>query len=496
VLPEDTAVTSIFEAWVATLAGETDLLADQRYTRAYTLTLIAKPYTRSVDQVRFPALAKPAVGDDPIVTVLDDCTSTTGWTGSPNAPTTSDGAVVETRTTFDSSRLGSGPFLGAPGYTMTLTRTFGSAVDMTDTPYLEVMAGMPGVDYTLNVYADNVRLTLVAQSERHRWYKAPASFTTVKVEGKFFTRKALTVPLRVYELVATDQAGPVASTTREIARTVWVQGSARTYGSIDVGDPDTGLGDVLVWTGPSSSAGYTPAMRGYQTDGPTPTTDTGAVTGLKQAIDLSSVGEAGDVFPIYTIPANQLVEGDYGVAIRVRVNTPDTYRFTITAGIEGLTDAPTSTLQSTILFADDDYAIVWLGLITLPPAALSRTSDTNVQVQILATLQAFEATDPVYLDEMWLLNLTDGSVSIVRAGARKRLWLDSPDDDRVNPTVWLGDAADKSDAFGADLATQVIALGRHALLPGYMDMLTVTTGADNADAGASYYRRWHTHAAL
>jgi hypothetical protein len=493
---DDAPVATIFEAWNATLAGDLQAnggdLNELRLTRYYTLTLAAKPFARSSALVEFAALPKPGT---PATETVDACTSTTGWVGSPNAAATTGSAVTETITTTFSSRLGGGRIGGAATYHLSLTRT--GAVDMTGFPYLMVTFHLPGIAFTPKVYADGVLLTQVASSGRVRWYACPDSFTELKVGGSFYELLAREVTLTVSDVSQTNVAG-VVLTDRELARTVWVEGSARTSGSVAVEHESAGLGTVVVYTSPSSPAGYTPAMSGYWTAGPARTSDAAAVSGQKSLIDHTSVTAGGGTQPTFTIPGSQVTEGDYGILARIKVATETDYLLQVDANTDGHDSASQLSLFPTISPGDTSYHLYWFGRLTLPPLAIPASSETGVVVRVQAfdAASPLTATDDVFLDELWLFNLTDGALTIVDADDAQRVWLDSADGERSNPTIWVGDEADRTDATAANLTASVRSMGSHAFVPGYMDLFTVTTSAEDAAASVSYYPRWHTHAAL
>lgn len=506
---DESPVTSVFRVWDASLAGVAlgqqpgpGDLNERLLTRYYTLSLTAEPYARSEVQTLVSALESvPTSDDDYVFEQVDDCSSTTGWTGSPNAVEsggTDDASVAVPFSTVDSSWVGGGGqwWFGGAKYTVTATRA--GTVDMSDSPYLIVKAGMPGVTSVVSVVVDGTTLEQVSANGRTRTYVMPTgvtSFSSVVVKGEFFTKQQMSTYLRVYDVSRSSGSGTVA-TGKQTARTMWIDGSARSFGSVSVQHESDGLGDVVLYTVPSSPAGYVPAMQVYQTDGPTPTADTDAVSGVKQAIDLVSYGS--DSPPTFLIPAALLMEGTYGALLRVKVTTPEDYQFGVAASVadaSGVTIGTIYLASTVVTFADTSYAMVWVGAMTLPPSAVPLESDLNVKVNVSAFLKSSAGdTDPVYLDELWLFNLTDGAVSVLSAGAAQRVWFDSPDDDRLYPAVFTGSEADRSDAVGAPLGS-VQSVGRHRLLPGLMDVFTVTTGAADATAAVSYYRRWHTHAA-
>jgi hypothetical protein len=87
------APTTVLEVWTWHLEHALDIDTELRLARGYTVTMTAKPWARSFDLSEVDALVTVA---SPVITSIDPCTSLTGWTGSPNAPTQSAGAVHET----------------------------------------------------------------------------------------------------------------------------------------------------------------------------------------------------------------------------------------------------------------------------------------------------------------------------------------------------------------------------------------------------------------
>jgi hypothetical protein len=132
-----------------------------------------------------------------------------------------------------------------------------------------------------------------------------------------------------------------------------------------------------------------------------------------------------------------------------------------------------------------------IGALTLPPQQVPPESTVNLVITL-----AGAGAGTITFDELYLLDVTHGVVSLVDCGTATRLWLDAPDADPVRnrPAIYLGTADDRSDAVHARY-DQILALGEHDLVPEGAVLLTVTDGVGSALASASFYKRWHTQPA-
>jgi hypothetical protein len=96
----------------------------------------------------------------------------------------------------------------------------------------------------------------------------------------------------------------------------------------------------------------------------------------------------------------------------------------------------------------------------------------------------------VTLDELWLLDVTHGAMTLVNCGGATRLWIDSPDASANNrPGLYVGTQDDRSDAAGLPL----VPFAQHLLDPDGMVLYSVTDGVAAAKVSASFYQRGHTH---
>jgi hypothetical protein len=244
---------------------------------------------------------------------VDAGTSTTGWTGSPNAPTVfSATAIRESRTTVIID-------LSTGSATLSLTRT-GSVTGMGTTPYLAIdYRTLGGKILSASVKVDGVACTLISSSGFVRYWKVPAgvtSFTTLKVEVTLSVTNIGTVQtLDVYDVTRSSVAG-VSATHKMFNRHLDVGGSVPTSGSIQIASPSaTVLGTCSSTPVPTLD----PAMRHRCARtgqaGGTVTADATMVSGARETIT-STI--------LYDIPANVLRKGTYAVVARLNFTATGT----------------------------------------------------------------------------------------------------------------------------------------------------------------------------
>jgi hypothetical protein len=470
------APASVFEVWTWHLEHEFDADRENRVARMYGVRCTAKPWVRSLDLTQVVAVTTSAGA--PTVISIDACTSTTGWTGTPNAPTTSSGAVRETTTV---SLAGSG--------LLTLKRT-GTVTGLGAVRYLTVDFALTGASLnSIVVKVDGVALNRV------RWlgtvtYWALAgrtSFTTLEVVAYFTINHGGTVALAVNDVSAVDVIGGVGS-AKQLTRSLDVGGSVPTSGSLEIASPDaTALGTVLAYTCVGSS-GYSPPMRQYRTSGNTVTPDAAAVSGNHEAL-VTTGTPAGTI--TYQIPPNLIREATYAVVARVQTDTGGTpATFTVKSWVQSSSffDQIVSTQT---LVTSGVWQWVVIGALTLPTQALPPEATTSIKVTLSAT-----GSGTIIVDELYVLDLTHGAVSLLDCGTATRVWIEAPDVDPVRnrPAIYLGTTDDRSDAIGAR-QDQILSMGEHDLAPEGSSLLTVTDGVGNASATASFYQRWHTQPA-
>ena len=475
------AAPTVFEVWTWHLTHGLDFDDEMTLTRMYAVEATAKPEVRSADLTEVAAVTTG--GDTPTTTEIDACTSLTGWTSSVGTPTVSGGTAIQW----------SGIFFGGLGpTTVSLTRT-GSVTGLGSTPYLMVDVTLSGgFGHSIAVQIDGTTLAKASQIGSVSFYAIPTgvtSFSTLRVTGTATSSSdGASLTLRVADVSATDTIGGIGS-HKQLARTLSVGGSVPTSGSIQVASPDdNGLGVVMVYTYKDPGTGYSPPMRQYRVGGASLTPATDAVSGQRETL----VSGGTPATPItYHLPANNLPEGSYVVLGRFYATGTNTLVPTVKAGIGATAlSAGDAAVGKVTWTTANTYQWGVVGVLALPNPPVPASSTLTLSVTLAAT-----GTGTCYVDELYLLDVTHGAISLVDCGTATRLWLDAPDADPVRnrPAFYVGSQDDRSDAAGV-LGTSVLARGDHDLDPLGAAMLTVCE-VDDAAVSASFYQRWHTHAA-
>ena len=484
--PDGFGATAVFDVLWADLAfadeGNVWDLDEIRGRRNYVLTLRCLPFARSVDPFTVSGVTS---GATPTTVVINDATAVTGWTEQPPS-----GSVRPAQ------QSGTDVFVDVvTGYYPThpvLIYTPASPVDMTSTQYLHVYWRTTSVFYTnenMPVTADGTPLTQVERTYIGGYGDGPFGYhrTTYICPDASVSEFRITAPpmsgyaggsssgtFRIDKLERTNQA-PSTGTLRQKSIRVEVPGSARAAASLEVSHPTSGLGDVLVYTG---AAGYNPALSPFRVS--TTTADSEMVSGER--------GVGGT----YDIPAFLLRPGNYQLV--TRATTEATYTATAVLRVGGVdvgtpTPGPTSALVTPYVGAT--YMLHTLGSFMLPPREVPTATSATVRVVITATGGGTKETD-----EAWLFYMPDdGSahLSAIAAGTSKRMWLDAPTIDRPHPACYVGNAADRSDAYGVDGA--VSNWDEHLFPAGSNEVFVVTTTALDAQVELEGWARWLTHPA-
>lgn len=475
------AATTIFDLWTCYLAHQFATDEELRLTRTYQVTATAKPWARSAGLTSIAAVPTAGAGTTASV---DTCASTTGWVGSPNALTVIGGTALRETTTL----------VGGVPTTLKLTRT-GSVTGMGTTPYLAIDQRFSGVaPSSVTVKVDGAACTQVATSGTTRYWQVPAgvtSFTTLEIASVHqYPNNGQTATSDVYD-VTRSSVGGISATHKMLQRHLDVGGSVPTSGSIQVASPSaTVLGTTLVYTAPDTGTGYSPPLRPYRTSGGTVTADATMVSGAREVVNPGVS---------YDVPAGALRKATYAVVARLNFTA---------AGNETLTFSTTFPNNVSLLdqisatVSSSSAAVVWviIGTISIPGNATPLDSQLATHLTLNGTLNS--GTAPT-LDEVFLLDVTHGAFSLITAATTlgftvtyTHLWLDSPDADLSDnqPHIYYGANADRSDAIQVPYG-QVKSIGDHDLDPNGSLILTVTDGVDDAVVTATYYQRWHTHAA-
>ena len=480
-----TAPSTVYDTFRAqvTLARSED--EEINGLRRYALTIKAFPFGRSVDEVVAEAPAPPPPGG-PTTVVINDGSSTIGWTGSMTV--SSDGDVVRI------------DYPEVLGWNTHWLQWDGAAVDMTDTPYLQIEYSSFRQNPIVTVTADGTPLEYVGSQTASSGYTRAAylcpdsSISSIRITMSQNAQSFLyTGTVRVDQIQRTDTV-ETAGTARESQRTIAVDGSARTQGTLVVEHETDALGDVLLYVFEDDGSGYTPAMTDYRTSGGSETVDASLVSGAYDNLNTQLVFDA---------PASAVPQGRYLAVARVRsaVGTGATLTCTASTRINSNDLGTTETWAASLLGVGTDWEIRALGSVMLPTQDLGTASSAEVRLTLVDAAPGSE--DAIEVDEVWLFNMSIGSLvqatcgtgTPAAGGPSNRLFILPPNLITPRPRILRGFAADQSDAFypGGD---GVGAWGLMEFQPPQMAVFTVTTNAEDAAVSLRHYPRWHTHAAL
>jgi hypothetical protein len=463
----------VFEVVSAQLEHSLDDLGELRLERRYKLTVKALPWAKSETVT---TLVSPAPANvSPTVTLVDACTSTTGWTGSPNAATTSGGSVKETVATS-----GSGYVLA----TGSLLRS-GLAISMTTTPYVRIDYSAAGsYPYTSSdvVKINGVTVAEAARNGSVAWYLSPSTLNSVQVIHSRTVLAGGGFVLSVNDISRSDLPQD-ASGAKQTYRTLAVAGSARTQARLALEDPAAALGSVLVYTAPNVGPMMQPPLRAFRTAGSTETADSTAVSA--KSSDLATLH-------IFDIPASQVVAGGYQLLARVKHASAGArdIAWAARSRMGSTNDTGQSGVQSVTLAAGV-WTVVNVAAMVLPTRAMSSAGLVRIELS---------GPSGLLLDEAWLFNTDTGKLTWVECGtatpsagaSANRLWLDPASLANPAPSVWLGTAADRSDAFAPGYPAMQ-SFGDHEFVPPSMNVFTVTSNSVATAVTLSYSAAFHTH---
>lgn len=472
------APASIFEVWTWHLSHAFSGTDERHLQRYYTLTFTAKPWVRSESLTTAVAPIPPGV---PTTVSIDPCTSTTGWSAAGTGPLS---VVLVGGTSVRTGPIG---FTYGGVHQISMTRT-GSVTGLSATPYLILDAVITGGgSQTLAVSVDFTSLTKAAQIGTLSYWRLPAGMTSFSTMSVFATAVVVgsgTITLTISDVSRTDTIGGVGS-AKQVSRHLEVGGSVQTSGSIHLASPtSTALGTCLVYTSPDDGSGFSPPLRGYRTSGNTVTLDGTCVSGNREAF-VNSGATAGTIF--YDIPASVLPEATYVLVGRFIFGSAATMVVSATSNVGATGFLTTGNVVAPA--AGPRWGVIG----TMQAPCVSLPAETALTVSIHVAASADTGTHTV--DELYLLDVTHGSFTLVTGVTGTHLWLDAPDADttRNRPAIYSGTQLDRSDAATPNYAT-VLSVGDHDLDPRGSTLLTVTDVVDSALADASFYRRWHTHA--
>lgn len=475
--PDGFAPATVFRVITSSMDHAFDDLDELRTRRTYGIRLVCEAFARSVDEVTVEAEFQPLDDYDipvtPIDTLVDDCSSATGWSaGWSGSSVVAAGGSVHSDPAYQFAKL---------------ART--GSIDMTDTPFLVVDAkvtaggGAPYVQFNGDTAIrppDGAGASPYASGGYTRYYYRSPYTTLATFELTHLY--AGTTTHRIYAAEVRKQNTPPATgTLRQKFFTAGVGGSAPSDGSLELYHATDGLGQVLLYTWPDTGQGFTPALRDLLSISGSTTSDADLVSGASNDL-------AADVVS-YDIPISQVPPGTYEVGAWLQSDSATERPVTVTVETyAAFTSVGSSTFTKSVDFAaTGTYYYVPLGRIELPLHRVPITSEAVVRV----SLSSSEASG-IDVDEAYLFNIDSGALTVVDCGDSTRLWVNSATLDWPMPSILRGDAEDGSDAYST--GATVTAWGVHEIAPPSINVFAVTPGALDAGVRLRLTYAWHTHA--
>lgn len=444
-----TPPTTVFVVVNSHLERVFDDLDDRRFTTSYGIVATCEPFTRSLNPVTVTATPTGVV--TPVVTLIDECTSLTNYTGSHTRSVVSGQAVRVTKDPGDGDET---TFWIQRTASVTLTQPYVRAKFGGNLEFSRVWLTMGGVDYDP-----------ITSGGGYYWFAVPAgTYASIRISAikpAVFGRPS-TAPqyAQVWSLYQTNVNS--FGTRKELLQTFDIGGVAPTPGELTISHATVGLGDVMVYSYPPELAVYTPGLAPYRTGGGAQTPDGTAVSGTNELLSAN---------PVYSVPVDELPRGTYNLVARLMNTVAGWADLTYIATIGG------QEVQGTVRYnfvAANTWYIVPIDWLTLPSLRYKGTATTPVVLDMDSTVTT------VKLDMAWLFH-TEGDLTIVSAGSELSVEILSPTTDEPGGVAWIGDHYP---------GTALAALGRHMFRPKTTSIYVVSTGTNDAVASLTSYNRW------
>lgn len=327
------------------------------------------------------------------------------------------------------------------------------------------------------VAINGTNATLVSQTDDTIWAEIPTGVTTINslsLKRTFFTPAGGVTSFTVTGVKISTEPSLVASGGLQAFRQLPVASGVRTPGSLRLSCASGSLGSVIVASRRTPGMA-SPDMRSKLTAGVSPTVDAACVSGFKST--LTTLHQFG-------ISAGGLTVGTYELLARIKPPssglTTIPVTVTLAAKMGGTTIGSTTTRTINVpVDGTTGWQIVSLGDWLLPPVTMAAAG------QVAITLQTSLAS--TLIDEAWHFPVDpdEGEVLRLEAGAATMVWSDQPTPATPLPAVWVGTAADKSDAVGA---VKIASYGGHTFTPPATTLFVVASAP--AAVEASYYPQW------
>lgn len=465
--PQAGAEPVVFDVVDSNVDHAFDMTDEKRLRRTFRIVLSALPHARRDTETLVEAITVPV---SPTTVSVDTADALTGWGG--------DATVSQT-----------GGYVESTGYTKSgagrkLRRT-SITVDFTATPYLVVeWQGFPVVGTALVTLQMTNAVKASEQVLGDGWTRTQFRPTLTSLSVLEFIAQYDTgagtfhqdATLRIRDLKRTD-APPLAGSGRQSFRSFDVGGTVTTQGSIDVAGT-AALGDVAIYTFPLGG-GYQPHLSQYQSAPVSRTTDTATLSGARNLVTAGAE---------WLVPAGNMPAGEYAVVARLRDSVAGTKAFSWStrSRMGGVDVGPDVVTNMTFNFAvASQWYTVLLGVVDLPVTPISAAGQMRLA---LGT-----AVGTLEVDEILIFN-TAGSLTMLTGVTKNRVAVRAPSLDESHGSIWVGNAADESDWYGA--SSLCVSRQHHDLEPGSNNLYAYTTGQINPTVTARHFDRFAHHPTL
>ena len=475
VYPGDGGEPFVFETFQAQPNHDRTEALEMAGMRLFPLSIPARPFVRAAELTYSPVMSAPAPPVAPVIVTVDDCNSTTGWESTPSPIATTGGYVYN-----------STPGTGA----ITLTRT--GSFDTTATRYLVIEWARVAKDGSRVWAPPNIQAPAPLGDGRNAiattfldesWGQSTYDLDGLGVVGSFRVGafdegERRTVTLRVRNIMRTDKI-PTGSPGHQLSRTINVEGSAPTTGTVHLWHDSTDIGDVLIHTSSTRNGMF--SLEPFKIDH-TSTPSVGTVSGstksltstLKYWVPASLFDP--DRATGYLLLGRLSREGAGVITIEARSLASNGVTLVTAGRVHTYTVAPPTLPTQTVLT---------MAAMHMPT---HRVGDRGV-VELKITL-----ADPVgtpVLDDLWLVDVQTGALTWIDADKSQRhLWQEEPTVTSPLPRVRSALTNDGSTSMDVDATSYM----PHRRNPGEMYVYSVSTAAPSSQLQLEYFKRDPFHA--
>lgn len=476
--PDVLAFPTVFDVVTSEMSQVfNDLDESMRRLRTFEVTLTCRPWARSATLTTYPAVETTTSTP----TVIDDCSSATGWTatidGVEVTPSVVTGSVRAQDMTFPKSvqmRRGGTVAFGSQRYLIVEVSTNSRSMDA----YAQVGATAKKLPQMGAKLLSSGWLQYVFDTAG-----ATVSSLTFVVAGLVYGDKG--APTRLWINDVSRATTPPQTSPRQLTRVLTPGGTERTPASIHVssGTSGTGLGLTIVHTSPETDSGYSPSLRRWRVSGNAVTAASDTFSGFYEPIHASPV--------VFEVPAKALPEGPYVLPAALKTDTVGTYVIKCTAETilpSGAAGTEPFVRRKAVQFFTTGWHFASLCSLTLPTMRGNDGSLVRISIQ-------FEGPQPptIILDDAWAFRTDDDCALTVVNSTPQHLWIDSPGVSTDSAEVAVSTLSDRSDQWhpGASLRST----GSHYLTTGGTALFVASRDFDNPMSEGFGYDCYHSNAA-